>query len=110
MGSALKPDRLRLNGLDLLDFSIEHDLFGKPVSTFPDHAPAYRESTHFKQGSFMLMIINFKRGCSRKRRGEHARHMQRFATCPIADLLPARGAIGHDDGVAWCLAHLWQQR
>jgi hypothetical protein len=26
----------------LAGFLMEHDLFGKPVSTFPDHAPGHR--------------------------------------------------------------------
>jgi hypothetical protein len=32
------------------DYSlVEHDLFGKPVSTFPDHAPAFRSRTPLSQ-------------------------------------------------------------
>jgi hypothetical protein len=33
----LERDGFRLNRLDAL-FLVEHDLFGKPASTFPDHA------------------------------------------------------------------------
>ena len=34
----LERDRFRLNRHRALDLLVEHDLFGKPASTFPDHA------------------------------------------------------------------------
>ncbi|MGO9045895.1 MAG: hypothetical protein ACLQFW_03260 [Xanthobacteraceae bacterium] len=37
LASALERDRFRLNRLRS-NFLVEHDLFGKPASTFPDHA------------------------------------------------------------------------
>jgi hypothetical protein len=34
----LERDRFRLNRHRALDLLVEHDLLGKPASTFPDHA------------------------------------------------------------------------
>jgi hypothetical protein len=33
---------VQLEAIGALAFFVEHDLFGKPVSTFPDHALAWR--------------------------------------------------------------------
>jgi hypothetical protein len=35
----LQRDEIRFNRHRALGFLIEHDLFGKPLHTFPDHAP-----------------------------------------------------------------------
>jgi hypothetical protein len=34
----LKAQSLQVEAIGALDSSMEHDLFGKPASTFPDHA------------------------------------------------------------------------
>src|SRR6266481_3910152 len=42
IGTGLERDGMRLNRPSRSSFLFEHDLFGKPVSTFPDHALAPR--------------------------------------------------------------------
>jgi hypothetical protein len=47
-----------LNRVGALAFLIEHDLFGKPVSTFPDHGPgsaAHRSARETKGVGFSLV-------------------------------------------------------
>jgi hypothetical protein len=39
----LKRDAIWLNRHPAFSFLFEHDLFGKPVSTFPDHALAFAQ-------------------------------------------------------------------
>ena len=41
---------------------------------------------------------------------QHARHVQRIALGAVVDLVPARGAVGHDQRIARRLAHRRQQR
>jgi hypothetical protein len=41
-------------------FLFEHDLFGKPVPTFPDHAPEFGgEAVSFEAASFALPLHQY---------------------------------------------------
>ena len=50
---ALERDAFWLNRYRALSFLFEHDLFGKPVSPFPDHAVAYAICIPHRRSMFL---------------------------------------------------------